>query len=301
MHVGVCMYKDIYITIVCICCTYLHAYTHVCGYVRTHCAHRYRYVCVPRQMTRISMGARVCIALRSCEYIFGGQSIYIEIHKRRSIYLNLDTCIWERHRDARVGVRLCGCVRGSARVGCICLRYNHRSERIGVSNTCMRVCACACMVTFYGCGPFEPMSAHCCAAGAAARACGARQVDPIHEGEGASRVARAVQALRVPVRPAAASPPPPPCAFVAVPTLLRVRAAPGAGPAPRGVDAAAAVLPVVAAPSLCAHVCAGGRPARVRGGAGAARRGRSVARRYAYNTELAALPAAADWPNLIAL
>jgi hypothetical protein len=44
----------------------------------------------------------------------------------------------------------------------------------------------------------------CCAAGAAACARGALQVDPLHEGEGAPRVARPVQALGVPVRPAAA-------------------------------------------------------------------------------------------------
>jgi hypothetical protein len=50
-----------------------------------------------------------------------------------------------------------------------------------------------------------------CAAGAAAR-----QAHLLHEGEGAPRVARPVQALGGPVRPAAAPPPP---ALVAVPVL----------------------------------------------------------------------------------
>jgi hypothetical protein len=64
--------------------------------------------------------------------------------------------------------------------------------------------------------PLEPMTAHRFAAGAAARACGARQVDLLHEGEGAPGVARAVQALGDPVRPAAG---PPPCALTVVPAL----------------------------------------------------------------------------------
>jgi hypothetical protein len=66
------------------------------------------------------------------------------------------------------------------------------------------------------------------------------------------------------------------------------------------LDAAAAALPVVGRrPSPArAWLARAARPARGRGGPeppGAAAR---WARRSAYDTELAALPAAADWPSL---
>ncbi len=134
------------------------------------------------------------IAILSSKCIF----VCMDIHQY------LDTCTLERQRDAGVGVRLW---RVRARVkhprewtsasGC-----NRRSECTGVSITRMRVCVRACVATFHGFGPFDPTSAHCCAAGAAARARGARQAHQIHEGEGAPRMARPVQALRGSVRPA---------------------------------------------------------------------------------------------------
>ena len=64
--------------------------------------------------------------------------------------------------------------------------------------------------------------------------------------------------------------------------------------APRGGDAAAAALPVAATRIACAR----GRPARVSGGPEPLGAAALVARRYAFDTELAALPAAVDWPNL---
>ncbi len=178
--------------------------------------------------------------------------------------------------------------------------YSRRSERIGVPITRMRVCLRACVATFHGCGAFDRTSAHCCTAGAGARARGARQVHPLHEGEGAPRVARPVQALGATVRPP--PPPPPPCAFAAVRALRRCAcaAAPGAGPHRAASDAAAAVLPVVGRrPSPRAHGWHP-RPTGAREGVGPSRPARPhrLARRSASNTELAALPAAADWPNL---
>ncbi len=113
----------------------------------------------------------------------------------------------------------------------------------------------------------------------AARARGARQVHLRHEGEGAPRVARPVQALGDPVRPAPAA-------------AAAVRVGGGAGAAllrmalPRralgwhhaALDAAAAALPVVGrGRATRAH---GWRPRpdrrAVRGEAGASRRGRTV-------------------------
>ncbi len=99
-------------------------------------------------------------------------------------------------------------------------------------------------------------------------------------------------------------PPPPPCAIAAAPALRccawRCRAG-ALGPHSAALDAAAAAaLPVVGRrPSPArAWLARAARPARDRGlpePPGAAAR---WARRYADNTELAALPAAADWPSL---
>jgi hypothetical protein len=99
----------------------------------------------------------------------------------------------------------------------------------------------------------------------AARARGARQVHRLHEGEGAPRVARPVQALGAPVRPAAAA----------------VRGGAGAALLPRALlhralgrhhaalyAAAAAALPVAAAAEHVRAWLRGCRPARVRGEAG---------------------------------
>jgi hypothetical protein len=134
----------------------------------------------------------------------------------------------------------------------------------------------------------------------AARARGTRQEHPLHEGEGAPRVARPVQALGDPVRPAPAA-----AAAVRVcggagAALLRVALPRRAlGPHSAAFGAAAAALPVVGRrPSPARAWLANVADWRVGGGPeppGAAARS---ARRFASNTELAALPAAADWPNL---
>jgi hypothetical protein len=160
-----------------------------------------------------------------------------------------------------------------------CARSTHSSVRVG---------ACLCMRK---------------------RARGARQGHPVHEGEGAPRVARPVQALTVSVRPA------PPrrrarwrrCRRCAAARALprralgrtmrrwmrrRWRCRSSASAEPRARMAGARV-----------------RQVRVRGGPKAARRAlrgvpephgaaARLARRDAGGTELAALPAAADWPKL---
>ena len=175
--------------------------------------------------------------------------------------------------EARVWA--CGCG-GCARVGCICLRVQ---SPFGVSITCMRVCVRACVATSCGFGPFVPTSAHCRAAGAAARAWGARQGHLLHEGEGAPRVARPVQALGGTVRPA-------PAAAAADARSRRCRrcaaargaAAPGRwGRTPRRwmrrrrrCRSSATAEPRARTAGAC------GRPARVKGWARAARRGRTV-------------------------
>jgi hypothetical protein len=83
--------------------------------------------------------------------------------------------------------------------------YNHRSERIGVPITRMRACARAmrgllCMASARS-SPRLPIVA---GRARAARAYGSRQDHLLHEGEGAPRVARPVQALGATVRPAPA-------------------------------------------------------------------------------------------------
>ena len=77
MNVGMhgCIIVCLYIY-VCVCVLYIYRYIsiyickgtytycyvlicmHVCGYVRARCAHRHRFVCVLRQMPRVSMSAR---------------------------------------------------------------------------------------------------------------------------------------------------------------------------------------------------------------------------------------------------
>jgi hypothetical protein len=98
-------------------------------------------------------------------------------------------------------------------------------------------------------------------------------------------------------------PPPPPCACAAVPALRccawRCRAG-ALGPHSAALDAAAAALPVVGRrPSPARAWLARAADRRAIGGGpeppGAAAR---LARRDARNSELAALPAAADWPSL---
>ena len=103
-------------------------------------------------------------------------------------------------------VRACvrgGCARGRARVGCICLRVQAPLRMHRCVYHAHAGCVRACVVSFCGFGAFEPTSADCRAAGAAAHACGAPQGHLLHEGEGATRVARPVQALGGPVRPTA--------------------------------------------------------------------------------------------------
>ena len=133
----------------------------------------------------------------------------------------------------------------------------------------MRACGCVCVCVCMR-GDFlwlRPVRAHvspCCAAGAAACARGALQVDLLHEGEGAPRMARPMQALRDPVRPAAT---PPPCAFSAAPALrcCACGAAPGAGPHHAALTRRRRCCRSSAAPSPRVHVCARGRPgARLR-------------------------------------
>ncbi len=152
-----------------------------------------------------------------------------------------------------------------------------RSRACGCA--CVRMCVRACAVSFHGIG-------RCCAAGSGrTRMPCARQVHRLHEGEGASRVARPVQALGVPVRPAPAA-------------AVRVRGGGGAALLPRALPHLA--LGHTARPSPAhAWLARAARPARGTGWgrsrpAAAAR----SARREASNSELAALPAVVDWPKL---
>ncbi len=74
---NVYIHDDVYIPIIYLLCTYMHACMHACVSVWTRCAHRHRYVCVLRQIPRVSMGARVSLAIRSAKYICAWTSVYI--------------------------------------------------------------------------------------------------------------------------------------------------------------------------------------------------------------------------------
>jgi hypothetical protein len=96
-------------------------------------------------------------------------------------------------------------------------------------------------------------------------------------------------------------PPPPPCAFAAVPALRccawRCRAGRWGRAARRWMRRRCRSSAEPRARTAGAR----GRPARVRGGPEPPGAAAPSARRDAANTELAALPAAVDWPSLKAL
>ncbi len=172
-----------------------------------------------------------------------------------------------------------GCVRVCDRGGASALGYNRRSERIGVPITRMRVCARACARDFLWLRPVRPHVRPLVRGGRGPHARAVRgrfisstKVQALPESLGQCKL---LETLCVP------RPPPPRrrarsrrCRRCAA---ARGAAAPGTGPHQAAFDAAALVLPVVGrgrAPR--AHGCARGRPARVRGGPKAARRGRTV-------------------------
>jgi hypothetical protein len=143
------------------------------------------------------------IAIRSAKYIMC-----------MDIRLYLDACTSERHRGARVGVRLRRVRARCARVG---LHLPQGEVAAPNAPECLSR-ACACMATFCGFGPFGSTSAHWCAAGAGrharalrGRRIGATKVEALPEWLGQCTL---LEDLCVP-RP----PPPPPCAFAAVPAL----------------------------------------------------------------------------------
>jgi hypothetical protein len=196
-----------------------------------------------------------------------------------------------------------GCARGCARVGLHLPQGSVAAPNAPVCLSRARGCVFrACAVTFHGFGPFAPTSAHRRAAGAGRHAGAVRgryisgtKVRALPEWLGQCKL---LEELCVP-RPS----PPPPCAFAVVPALRccawRCRA--GALEPPRAaLYAAAAALPVVGrgrAPRAHGWRV---RPTGARSGLGRSRPARPHrrARRFASDTELAALPAAADWPNL---
>ena len=193
------------------------------------------------------MGARVSRAIGSAKYIMC-----------MDIRLYLDACTSERRRGAHVGVRL---RRARARVRPCrvasasgysrrsrthqCAYHAHAGARLGRARRLSMGSACS--------PARPPIGAR---RARAARARGARQVHRLHEGEGAPRVARPVQALGDPVRPTAATPP---CAFAAVPALrcCRVRCCTGrwAGTTRRYMRRRRRCRSRPR-PSTCAHGCA---------------------------------------------
>ena len=233
--------------------------------------------------------------------------VYLSPSVQLNIYVHGHPSIFRYMYFGAASRRACGrAVAAGARAGALARAasasgYNRRSECVGVPITRMRVCVRAMRGDFPVASarstPRLPIGAR---RARAARARGVRQVHLLHEGEGAPRVARPVQALGATVRPAPAAPPP--CAFAAVRALRccawRYRA--GRWAAPRGVGCGGGGVAGrrPSAEPRARMAGARGRPARVRGGPeppGAAAR---LARRSASNSELAALPAAAEWPKL---
>jgi hypothetical protein len=123
------------------------------------------------------------IAIHSSKYM----CICVDIHPF------LDTYISERNRDTRVGARLCGYARGCARVG---LHLPQGTVAAPNAPVCLsRACVCVCVHAW------RPSMASACST--PRLPVGASQVDLHHEGAGAPRLARPVQALGGTVRPAA--------------------------------------------------------------------------------------------------
>ncbi len=188
----------------------------------------------------------------------------------------------------------CGCAdtrAGAPAWGCICLRVQSPLR----THRCVHhahACVCACMHgDFLWLRPVRP------------------HVRPSSPG-GRGQHARAVRGRRIDFTKVTALPeslgrcklletlcvPRPPPRRLA---LLRVRAAPGAGAGRAALEAAAAAAPVVGRGRAHARMLgARGRPARVRGGPEPPWAAARLSRRSAADSELAALPVAADWPNL---
>jgi hypothetical protein len=247
---------------------------HVCGYVRTHCAHRCRYVCVPKQ---IGIGGCTCISRHPFS------QIYVCVHGHPPIFRHMYFAAASRRAcgravaaDARAGARA---------LGCICLRVQsplrmHRCVYHGRKHMRrMRVCVRPMRGDFLRLRPVRPHVRPSSRGGRGpharavrGRSIGSTKVKALPESLGQCKL---LEELCVPLPP-----PPPPCAFAAVPALRcgawRCRAG-ALGPHHAALDAAAAALPVVGrggAPR--AH---GWRPRdrRARSGwARAARRGRTV-------------------------
>jgi hypothetical protein len=241
-------------------------------------------ICVCSQTTRIDWCTWIqspCVHLNL--YVYGHPSMFRFMHfgapSRR-------TC----GRAFAAGARA-----GAPALGCICLRVQSplRMHRcVYHALMCMRVCVRLCEVTSID-----------LARSSARPSIVARRARPqahlLHEGEGAPRVARPVQALGGTVRPAPAAQPP--CAFAAVPALRCYACAAACALPRRALDRATRrwmLRQRRCRPRRARMTGVRGRPARGRGGPeppGAAVR---LGRRYADNTELAALPAAVDWPSL---
>ena len=103
------IYIYMYIRIIYLLCTYTYACTHACMYVRTHCAHRYRYVSVPRQMPRLhvdSIAVHSSIDIHSSR-VYGHPSIF------RYMYFGAAprrACGRAFPPGARAGALACGCI-----------------------------------------------------------------------------------------------------------------------------------------------------------------------------------------------
>ncbi len=137
--------------------SYMHARMHACVSVWIHCAHRCRYVSILRPMARVSVGARVSIAIHSSMHI----CLCMDIR------LYLDACIL-----SAIETRVWACVCADARAGApawvdICLRVQSplRTHRCAY-HAHAGVCACNAWSPLHGFGPFLPTSAHCRGAGA---------------------------------------------------------------------------------------------------------------------------------------
>ncbi len=141
MHVYVYAYDDIYITIIHLLCTYMHA---LCMDALQHCAHGCRCVCVPKQ---IGIGGCTCISRHPFSQIYNvhGHSSIFRYMKLRS---GVETRVW--------ACGCGGCARVHPRWAASASGYSRRSERVGVSITHMRVCVRAMRGDFLWLRPVRP-------------------------------------------------------------------------------------------------------------------------------------------------
>jgi hypothetical protein len=153
IYLYIYIYNDVYIPVMYLFCTYVHACMWVC--TDTLCTQVSMRVCAQADATRID--ACTCILRHRFSEIYN-------VHGHPSIFRRMYFGAASRRACARAVAA--GARAGAPALGCICLRVQ---SPLRTHRCAYHACGCvfrACAVTFHGFGPFAPTSAHRRAAGA---------------------------------------------------------------------------------------------------------------------------------------